>query len=281
MTSGSRREFLKAAGMAAAAGALPLGIAGAQERTPASPGAVPLALGLASITFKDFTLDQAIAMTQRVGISRLALKDVHLPLTSTPEEIAAARKKITDAGLTFSSCGVVYMANEAEVHRAFEYAKAAHLGIMVGCPDHGMLGSVEEAVRSYDIRLAIHNHGPGDERYPSPGSAYSLVEHLDRRIGLCIDLGHARRLGLDPAAEVERWFDRVYDLHIKDVTAAEAAGGPVEIGRGVIDIPRVLRTLIRLRYAGTVHIEYEKDEHDPLPGVAESAGYLKGVLAAL
>jgi len=281
MASASRRDFLKVAGAAAAAGALPLGALWQQARSAPVPGKLPFDLGIASYTFRAFTLEQAIAMTVRVGITRLALKDVHLPMASTADDFARVRKQISDAGLTFTSCGVVYMTNEAEVHRAFEYAKSAGLSMMVGCPDASLLGLVESAVRSYDIRLAIHNHGPNDRRYPSPESAYRLVEKLDRRIGLCIDLGHAARLGLDPAAEVERWFDRVYDLHIKDVTSPDAAGHDIEIGRGVIGIPRLLGTLARLHYAGTVHIEHEKDEHDPLPGVAESAGYLRGVLATL
>jgi sugar phosphate isomerase/epimerase len=185
------------------------------------------------------------------------------------------------AGVTMSSCGVVYMKTEAEVERAFAYAKAAGLKMMVGAPDQSVLGTAESAVKATDIALAIHNHGPTDDRFPSPESAYRLISKMDKRMGLCIDVGHTQRLGLDPAGEVERFFDRLLDIHIKDVSAADAKGTTVEIGRGVIDIPKLLRTLIRLKYTRTLHIEHEKDENDPLPGVAESAGYLRGVLDAL
>jgi inosose dehydratase len=282
MTHTSRRSFLKMAGAAAAAGALPLPASLKREDgNQQAAKSVPFELGIASYTFRAFTFDQALAMTQRLGIRRLALKDMHLPMNATAEDIAVVRAKMKDAGVTLTTCGVVYMTSEDEVHRAFAYAKAAGVKFIVGAPQESLLPVVEKVVRETDIALAIHNHGPDDRRYPSPESAYRLVENMDRRMGLCIDIGHTQRLGLDPSAEAERFFDRLFDLHVKDVTSATAKGETIEIGRGVIDIPKLLRTLIRLRYTGTLHVEYEKDEKDPLPGVAESVGYLRGALAAL
>ncbi len=273
MINSSRRTFLTTAALGAAAGFL---------RGSAAPAKnLPFGLGIASYSFRAFTLDQAIAMTTRLGIGRLALKDVHMPLTGTGEDIAQAMAKIKNAGLTLTTCGVVYMSTEAEVQRAFAYAKAAGVKFFVGAPDVSLLPVVEKAVRATDIALAIHNHGPTDGRYPGPENVYRLVEKMDKRMGLCIDCGHTQRLGVNPADEAERFFDRLIDLHVKDVSASTAAGETVEIGRGVIDIPELLRTLIRLRYSGTLHVEFEKDKQDPLAGVAESVGYLRGALAAL
>ena len=100
-------------------------------------------------------------------------------------------------------------------------------------------------------------------------------------MGLCIDVGHTQRLGLDPAGEIERFFDRLLDVHVKDVSSADAKGSTVEVGRGVIDIPKMLKTLVKLGYSRTIHFEHEKDQNDPLPGVSESIGYVHGVLATL
>jgi inosose dehydratase len=277
MTSHSRRGFVKLAAATAAAGALP-----ALDLHARSAATTPtFDLGIASYTFRSFSLDQTIAMTERLRIKKLTLKDMHLPMAITAEEMAAVHAKLKAAGLTLSSCGVVYMTTEEEVNKAFAYARLAGIRMMVGVPDAPLLDLAERKCKETDISLAIHNHGPTDKRFPSPESAYSVINRMDRRMGLCIDVGHTQRLGLDPAAQVERYFDRLLDVHIKDVSAANAEGTTVEIGSGVIDTPKLLRTLARLKYTGTLHFEHEKDAKDPFPGVAESVGYVRGVLAAL
>jgi inosose dehydratase len=282
MSHPSRRHFLQLLGAGAAAVTFPHGsLLTQEERGAHEKPQVPFHLGIASYSFRAFTLDQVIEMARRLDIKRLTLKDMHLPLTSTEAEIKHALEKIRTAGLTLSSCGVVYMNKEEDVHRAFAYARAAELDMLVGVPHPSLLDSAENEVKKTNISLAIHNHGPTDERYPSPESVYKFVENRDKRMGLCIDVGHTQRLGVDPAREVERFFDRLLDVHIKDVTRSDAQGDTVEMGRGVVDIPKLLDTLWKLHYPRTLHLEFEKDETDPLPGVAETAGYLRGVLAQM
>jgi inosose dehydratase len=281
MPNHSRRNFLKLVGLTSAAGSLPLSDLYAFPFASAGKGSVPFDLGIASYTFRSFTLDQAIEMTKRLGIKKMTLKDMHLPMNITEQEMHVALDKMKNAGVELSSCGVVYMKTEDEVRKAFAYAKLAGIKKMVGAPDAALLELAEKMVKETDISLAIHNHGPTDERYPSPESAYKLIEKMDKRMGLCIDVGHTQRLGLDPGDQVERYFDRLLDVHIKDVSSADAKGSTVEIGRGVIDTPKLLKMLIKLKYSGTLHFEHEKDQKDPLPGVAESVGYVRGVLATL
>jgi len=153
--------------------------------------------------------------------------------------------------------------------------------VIVGVPNHELLDLVDSKAGQFNIQVAIHNHGPGDQLYPTPESAYLRIRDLDPRVGLCLDAGHTRRAGIDPAESARRFSDRLLDVHIKDVSEASSAGSTVEIGRGVTDIPELLRTLIDVGYAGTVAFEHEKDAGDPLPGVAESVGYVRGVLSAL
>ena len=220
-------------------------------------------------------------MTRRMGLARISLKSVHLPLESTVQEIQGALAKVKAAGLDLYAGGVIYMRNEKEVQQAFDYAKAAGMRIIVGVPNHELLDLVNQKAQEFDIRLAVHNHGPGDKLFPTPESVYQKIRGLDPRLGLCLDIGHTQRSAADPAAAAEQFFDRLIDVHIKDVTASSAEGGPIEVGRGVIDIPKFLQTLLKLGYTGTVSLEYEKDEKDPLPGAAESIGYIRGALAAI
>jgi inosose dehydratase len=254
------------------------------QRMPADQetmGEKKLSLGLASYTFRNFNLNETIAMTKRLGLSHICFKSFHLPLESSEDQIKAAVNLVQEAGLDLYAGGVVYMKSEVEVNQAFDYARFAGMRMIIGAPNHDLLGLVNKKVQEYDIQLAIHNHGPGDEIYPSPQSAYEKIRDLDARIGLCIDIGHTTRYGLDPILETEKYADRLLDVHIKDVSAASAEGTTIEMGRGVIDIPGYLRTLLKLKYQGVAAFEFEKDEKDPLPGVAESVGYVRGVLDTL
>jgi inosose dehydratase len=280
-TASTRRRFLKIAAASAAAGTLPAAAHAGSSSAVAPSAAVGFDLGMASYTLRTYPLDQAIALTTRLRLKKITLKDMHLPMATTPEEMASVHARLKAAGLQLSSCGVVYMTTEEEVNRAFAYAKLAGIKMMVGVPETPLMDLTERKVKELDISLAIHNHGPTDKRFPSPESAYTLIRNRDKRMGLCIDVGHTQRLGLDPSVEVEKYFDRLLDVHIKDVSSADAKGTTVEIGAGVIDIPKLLKTLVRLKYKGTLHFEHEKDEKDPFPGVSESVGYVRGVLSML
>jgi len=238
-------------------------------------------LGLASYTFREFKLDETLAMTRRLGLKYICFKSFHLPLESTEAEIKEVVAKVKKAGLTLYGGGVISMKTEAEVHHAFDYAKAAGMKVIIGVPKYELLPLVNEKVQQYDIKVAIHNHGPGEEDYPTPASAYERIKDLDRRIGLCHDIGHTMRAGVDPVESTRKFADRLLDVHMKDVSAATAEGHGVEVGRGVIDIPRFLRTLLQIKYVGVMAFEYEKDAEDPLAGLAESVGYVRGALSAI
>jgi len=236
---------------------------------------------MASYTFRKFPREQALAMTKRLGLTRVAFKSMHLPLETGLEEIKTIAAQVREQGLDLYGCGVVYMKSEAEVRQGFDYARAAGMKLIIGVPNHELLDLVEAKVKEYDIRLAIHNHGPGDKLYPTPESVLEKIDKRDPKLGLCIDVGHTQRSGIDPAQAARKAADRLFDVHIKDVSEATAKGSTVEVGRGVIDIPGFLRTLKKIKYTGVLALEYEKDEDDPLAGAAESIGYLRGTMKAL
>ncbi len=278
-TSKGRRGFLKGVGLGAAALALRPSLSGLSSADRAG-GVVSFKLGLASYTFREFTLDQTVAFCLRAGLPRISLKDFHMPLDLADEDIRAAAAKVRSAGLDLYGCGVVYMTSEAEARRAFHYAKAAGMSLIIGVPDHGLLELCQDLVRETDISMAIHNHGPGDKLYPTPNSVLERISGFDPRVGLCLDIGHTIRVGVDPAAAAREAGARLLEVHLKDVTEGSPAGADVEVGRGVIDILGLLRALIEMRFTGTAAFEYEKDEKDPLPGLAESVGFVRGILRA-
>ncbi|SDL97454.1 Sugar phosphate isomerase/epimerase [Catalinimonas alkaloidigena] len=274
----TRHEFLKLLGLGAA-GAASLSIPRLSAQPTASGRAASgLTLGVASYTFREFSLDETIEMTKRLNLKNIALKSMHMPLDASAADIKAAAKKVRDAGLSLYGAGVIYMKTADEVKQTFEYAKAADLEMIIGVPNHELLDLTNQMVKQYNIKVAIHNHGPGDKLYSSVNDVYAKIKDLDKRIGFCIDVGHVQRIGEDPAKMVEKYKDRLYDMHMKDVNRNDGEGTPLEVGRGLIDIPRLLKTLEKINYQGTVAFEYEKDGKDPIVGLAESVGYVRGIL---
>jgi sugar phosphate isomerase/epimerase len=280
----NRRRFLQAGLVGSAALAT-----GALDRPSPAEAAPPardpdrgLKLGIASYSLRKFPLDKAIAMTREAGVKYITLKDVHLPLKSTQAERQDARKKIEAAGLVLMGCGVVSMKNnEDEIRAVFEYARDAGMPTIVCSPDPAALDAVEKFARQYDIRIAIHNHGPGDKRYPSPLDVLKMVKDRDPRMGLCMDVGHTVRLGEDAVAVLKQVAPRLNDFHMKDVTEAKASGKPVAVGKGVIDIPGVLKVLVAAKFPYHVALEHEADADAPMPGIIESFAYMRQVLAKI
>jgi inosose dehydratase len=241
-----------------------------------------LKLGMASYTFRNFTLEQAIAMTKEAGFKYINLKDVHLPLKSTTEERQAARQKIEAAGLKLMGGGVIYLKNdEAEIQQAFEYARDAGMPVIVCSPVPDALDAVEKKAREFNILIAIHNHGPSDKTYPSPMDVFTLVKDRDPLMGICMDIGHTVRIGVDPVECIERCGDRMHDMHMKDESKAAKEGEPRALGRGVVDIVGALKALSARKFPYHIGLEYEANAANPLPNVMECAGYLRGVVAAM
>jgi len=278
----SRRDFLKAAGAAAALAGLGAA-AGPAAKAPAAEqgGKRPLKLALASYTLRKFDLDQTLDMTNRVGLEAICLKSFHLPLEATLDEIATAVAKVKEAGVLLYGGGVIGMKNEEQVVEAFKYAKAAAMTKIIAAPTPEMLPLINEKIPQYNIEVCIHNHGPGDQHFPTPAEAYEKLKGMDKRFGICHDVGHTVRYGEDPVAMTEACADRILDVHIKDVTEATKSGRSTPCGRGVVDLPGIVRTLIKIGYSGFVAFEYEESPDDPLAGLAESVGYVRGVLDTL
>jgi sugar phosphate isomerase/epimerase len=276
----SRREFLVLSGAGILASSLP-GMSSFANAVSTDYSKFTFDLGVASYSCRKFSLDDTLKMTKRLGISKISLKDFHLPMNSSDELIASTVAKCEALGITAYSGGVIYMKTKAEVDTAFEYAKKAKMKMIIGVPEHELLTYVEKKVQDYNIKLAIHNHGPGDKTYPSAESAYVLIKNMDKRMGLCIDIGHTKRINRDPEQDMLDFFDRVFDFHIKDVTSNDAKGTCCIMGRGVINIPSFLKALAKKKFSGTLSLEYEVDADDPLPGMAESFGFARGVLSTM
>jgi sugar phosphate isomerase/epimerase len=278
MTSLSRRAFLGSSTAAAALAALPAWTL--PSAAPATKGG--LKLGLASYTLRKFTLDQVLDFCKEAGITYINFKDVHIPMTDAPEAIEGARKKVEAAGLTIMGGGTITLKNdEAQVRQAFEYARRAGFPLMVVAPEPEAFDIIDKMIREFGIKVAIHNHGPEDKHFHSPQDAYRLLKGRDKRFGLCMDIGHATRAGVDIVKTVAECQDRLLDLHVKDLKVKTDKDSQTEVGKGVLDIPGLFRALQKIGYGGHLGLEYEINPDSPQVGIRESFAYMRGVLAAI
>jgi len=273
-----RRTFLTTSAAVALGGTL------AVPRSGVTPVAAnELKLGVASYSLRNFPRAKAIEMVKALGTPYVNLKSVHLPYELSPDELAAARREIEAAGLQIVGGGTITFEQDSDddVRRYFDYAKAAGMAVMVATTDPAILPRVERFVKQYDIKVAIHNHGPEDKHFPSPYDVLKQVRNMDPRMGLCIDIGHTVRTGTDVVRAAADAGPRLLDMHAKDLRDLTAKGSQCIVGQGAIPIGAIFAQLQAMRYAGYVNLEYEIDPDDPLPGMQQSFAYMRGVLAGL
>jgi sugar phosphate isomerase/epimerase len=283
-----RRAFIRT-GMASVAA---LAILGTSSQAKAAEGVKknstlktphpeePFHLGMAGWTFNKFDLQKTLETMKQLDVHYLCIKDFHLPLNSTDEEIAAFHQKLSEYGVIGYGVGPIYMKSEAEADRAFAYAQRVGVKVLVGVPNYELLDYVEQKVKQYDIKLAIHLHGPDMPMYPNAEDIWNNVKDRDARMGMCLDIGHNLRYGSDSLSDLKKYHTRVFDIHLKDVTGTTKADKSVELGRGRIDFPLFIKLLRKYNYTGSVSLEYEKDMSNPFMGIAESVGYFRGVCYA-
>jgi sugar phosphate isomerase/epimerase len=284
----SRRTFLGsgiAGGVIGAAALTNPGYAFSLPRKASSSDkASPVRLGLASYTFRDFTRAQMIGFMKQLNVWALNAKDAkdHLPMD--PQAEAAALADYAAAGIKLHAAGAIYFPkdDDADIQSKFEYCKRAAIGVIVaGDPTPETLPRLEKFAKEYDIRIAIHNHGPEDKLWPSPLDVLKAVQNMDPRMGCCIDVGHTARAGTDVVEAIHKAGPRLFNVHMKDLTDFHNKESQVAVGEGIMPVPNIFEALVAIKYPGFVDLEYEVRPDDPMPGVIASFAYMRGVSAGM
>ena len=280
----SRRSFVQSGAIIAAASVTSSAVPLLAQPMPESGKPSPIHLGLASYTFRNFTRDQMIGYMKQLNVTALNAKDVkdHLPMD--PQEEAKALADYAAAGIKLHAAGTIYFPKDEDddIRSKFEYCKRAGISVIVaGDPAPETLPRIEKFVKEYDIRLAIHNHGPEDKIWHSPLDVLKAVKNMDPRIGCCIDIGHTVRAGTDVVKAIYEVGPRLYNMHAKDLTSFTSKESQVSVGDGIMPMREIFHALIKIKYKGFVDLEYEVHADDPMPGVIASFAYMRGVLAGM
>ncbi len=274
----NRRSFLTQSAAAGAAMATPM----AAAQAGGSMGH-QIQLGVASYSLREFSRNYAIKTIKQLGVSNVNIKEFHLPYLAKPEDIDRGRKQFEAAGLKILGGGTVTFAKEddADIRFYFEYAKRAGMPLMVAAPTTRVLPMLEKFVKEYDIKIAVHNHGPEDKYFPSGRDALALMKNMDPRMGICCDIGHESRAGKDIVETLEMAGPRLHDMHIKDLKVATGKDSQCDVGDGILPIVPIFKYLKKTKYTGGVMLEYEINGDNPVMGMAKSFSYIRGVLAGL
>ena len=280
----SRRNFVQSSALLAAACVTTSTVPTLAEPLQAVEKPSPIHLGLASYTFRSFTRAQLLEFMKQLNLTDLNCKDIkdHLPMDPALE--AQALADYAAAGIKLHAAGTIGFPkdDDDDIRSQFEYCKRGGISVIVaGDPAPETLPRIEKFVKEYNIQFAIHNHGPEDKIWHSPLDVLKAVKSMDPRMGCCIDVGHAVRAGTDVVQAIHEVGPRLSDLHIKDLANFQSRDSQVDVGDGIMPIRGIFEALIAIQYKGFVDLEYEIHGDNPMPGVIESFGFMRGVLAGM
>jgi len=280
----SRRTFVRSGALVAAAFAASNEVFAAAAGCPSAHEGSPIRLGLATYTFRNFSRAHMIGFLKQLNVLELNAKDVKDHLPADVQEEAAAQADFAAASIKLHAAGTIYFQKDedADIQSKFEYCKRAAIGVIVaGDPAPETLPRIEKFVKEYNIRFAIHNHGPEDKLWHSPLDVLMAVKGMDPRMGCCIDVGHTARAGTDVVQAIHAAGPRLFNVHMKDLTNFQSKDSQVPVGDGIMPVKRIFEALSAIKYKGFVDLEYEIHPDDPMPGAIGSFAYMGGVLAGL
>ena len=261
----SRRRFLGTAAAATLSSGIPLTSWGQDSKKPA------FSIGIQSYSLRGFSVEDAIKHASELGFAHMEFYSAHFSHESKPAEIEAMKQTMATAGMKMFGHGVHHFSADHEANRKlFVFAKAAGVKNLSADPDPDSFESLDRLVKEFDIRIAIHNHGP-THRYNKALDVLDAVKPYDQRIGACADLGHYIRSGEDAVQVIRLLNDRLYGIHLKDFAEMKDKTHGVILGEGHLDVEGVFAALAHVKFPadGCLSLEYEENEKDPIEDIRQ------------
>ncbi len=223
-------------------------------------------LSCQTYTFRDRTLAEAADACVKLGIKYVEIYpgqaiggglegkvNHNLPADQRDQLLAMLKAK----GVTPRQYGVVNAGNEAEWRKIFEFGKAMGLTSIASEPPPELLPMLDKLAKEFGISVAIHNH-PKPSRYWSPETVLEAVKGCSERIGVCADVGHWVRSGLDPVECLRKLKGRIVSVHFKELNVKAPKAHDVPWGTGNQLADSLLAEFKAQGYKGLFSIEYEK-----------------------
>jgi sugar phosphate isomerase/epimerase len=271
-----RREFLLGSGVSLGTAGL---LAGCGPEEPTTETAAPeigltsanccFLLGFQSYSLRHFSSrDAFMREAEKLGLNYVELYRGHLKPSAPLGEVRTVRDGLAAIGLKVNAYGVEKLTADSESNEAlFKFGKELGITSLSASPTKDAFPSLNRLVKQYDIKIAIHNHGPEDEQWRRPEWILEAVKDLDPRIGACVDTGHYLRAGITPVEAIEMLSSRVLGVHLKDFDANLREVIP---GDGEINLDETLDALKRIGFDGPLSLEYEEHPENPVPQMQQA-----------
>jgi sugar phosphate isomerase/epimerase len=256
--------------------------------SPLARAADNVRLGLQTWTCNRMTFDQVVDFAGKHGIKYLQFISGQFDPTAPREETLRKKAILEAKGLTCYTFGVSKTSLAKEENRKlFEFAKLIGAKLIVVEPQNpAEWDNLEQLVKEYDLKLAIHNHGKGTV-YGDPATVRAILAKRDPRIGVCLDVGWVTAAGFDAAEIFKGYGDRVFDIHFKDKKVERAADGKdvildVELGTGAANYAGLFAAIKQSGWSGVMAIETDNRafQTDPNQLVAEGAKFFAAQISA-
>lgn len=279
----SRRRFLALAAAASAGATLfdaprILQAAGLADKNDPWGG---FPLGVQSYSLRNFETPEVVRHLHGMGVHYVEFYSKHLSPTISDEQLTEVRKMLDYADIKISGHGVHGFTADHEKNRAiFDFAKRIGTRVITANPQPDSLDSLDKLVAEYDIRIAIHNHGPG-ALYDKLDGVKQAVEGRHKNLGVCVDCGHFIRSGEDPVQCVLELGPRVFGAHIKDEPKAGKESANVIIGKGKLDVVGLFKALREVKFPadGALSLEYEANPANPIDDMKSCLEVAKDAIA--
>lgn len=221
---------------------------------------------------------QVAEMVKSIGLDSIELCRVQVNFddTSVYQGVVNAYK---NAGVEIISTGVNKINADEQDRNLFEFAKEAgakYMSVNFSIDNiDAELKSAEALAEEFDMKLGIHNHGG----YHWLGNADTLdwvFSKSSKRIGLCMDTAWAIDAKMDPIVWVDKYAERLYNVHYKDFTYnADRTHNDVAVGTGILDLEKLLVALEKIGYNEISVLEYEGNPENPVPALTECVSQMK------
>ena len=245
-------------------------------------------IGVALYSFNRFSFADALDKADSAGVNYVEGFSFHnmgkefndkTMAAMTDEDISKLKELLSGKKLEMQSMYVSGAKNEADWKYYFELAKAMDVQHLVAEPEKDSWDMLDSLAGIYKIKIAIHEHAKGKSQYWHPDSVIAAMKDHPN-FGVCADLGHWERSGLNPVECLKKLEGNILGVHLKDIHQSNNPdANDVVIGKGVINFPAIIDEFNRQHFKGVIHVECEHKMENNLAEVIAGKKYFEGLYA--